>query len=250
MTIPNIIIFTTGASGSSVLAGLLASQGFWLGHETAKLQFDTYENAQLVDLNIQILRKAGYSRRDANDLPPPDVQRIEALIKTEDLGPYTAFVKECENHRPWLWKDPRLAYTMHFWRHIVDVKSVKFVVITREFDQAYAGLIHSRRVYMSPKQYKLINDNYIKSIDLFFKKVGTRSSVSLTFEDLILSPQRMIQQMNEALETSLSVETLERVYKGKLYKKRYHHFDYFRALGKFIIKMAIGDVQRFPRREV
>lgn len=247
---PNIIIFTTGASGSSVLAGLLGSQGFWLGHQTAKLQFDTYENAELVDLNVQILRKSGYPRRDANDLPPPDVRRIEDLIKTEDLGPYRAFVKECENHRPWLWKDPRLAYTIYFWRHIVDVKSVKFVVITREFDQAYAGLIHSRKVYMSPKQYKQINDNYIKAIDLFFEKMGTRSTVSLTFEDLILFPQRMMQLMNEALETSLSVEALERVYKGKLYKRRYHRVDYFRALGKFIIKKAIGDVERFPRRGV
>ncbi len=121
MKIDNLVILTTGSSGSSVLAGLIARQGYWIGRKTAHLHFNTYENADLVALNIALLRKAGYLRRDANDLPPPDVSRLEALRDTEDLATYRAFVEECERHRPWLWKDPRLAYTIHFWHHIVDM---------------------------------------------------------------------------------------------------------------------------------
>lgn len=109
----NLVILTTGSSGSSVLAGLIAREGYWVGHKTAHLHFNTFENAGLVNLNITLLRKSGYPGRDANDLPPPDVSRLEALRDTEDLAPYRAFVEECERHRPWLWKDPRLAYTIH-----------------------------------------------------------------------------------------------------------------------------------------
>lgn len=68
---PSVIILTTGSSGSSVLASVIAREGFWLGTKTAILDFNIYENAELVKLNISLLRKAGYRRRDANDLPPP-----------------------------------------------------------------------------------------------------------------------------------------------------------------------------------
>lgn len=244
----NIVVLTTGSSGSSVLAGLIARQGFWLGRKTARLEFDTYENAQLVDLNIALLRKAGYRRRDANDLPPPDVNCLEALHDTEDVSPYRAFVDECEAQRPWLWKDPRLAYTIHFWRHIVDLHDAKYILITREFRQAYAGLIHSRKVYMSPKQYMQINTNYLEAIGLYIVKMGSIDMLKMTFEQLIVTPEATLERVNEFLGTTLSVEDLEAVYKGPLYCKRYRLWDYVTALARFQIKKMVGDVERFPRK--
>ncbi len=244
---PNVIILTTGSSGSSVLAGLIAREGFWIGGKTAHLDFNTYENAELVELNISLLRHAGYPRRDANDLPPPDVNRLEALCETQDIGPYRDFVEECHSRQPWLWKDPRLAYTLHFWRHIADLRNVKYILITREFRQAYAGLIHSRKVYMSPEQYEEINLNYLKSIDLFVKQMDGVDMLKLTFEQLIIEPEATLRKINAHLGTSVSLESLKTVYRGTLYRKRYRPWDYVTALAKFHIKKMLGDVVRFPR---
>jgi hypothetical protein len=65
----NIVILTTGSSGSSVRAGIIATQGYWLEYKTKKLDFDTYENARLVNLNMYLLRASGLKRRDCNDFP-------------------------------------------------------------------------------------------------------------------------------------------------------------------------------------
>ncbi len=65
-----------------------------------QLDFNTYENAQLVNLNILLLRKAGYRRRDANDLPPSDVNRLEAILQTQDRKPYCIFFDQCKKRQP------------------------------------------------------------------------------------------------------------------------------------------------------
>jgi hypothetical protein len=44
----NVIILTSGLSGSSVLAGLIANAGYWVGDETFKKDdYDTFENREL-----------------------------------------------------------------------------------------------------------------------------------------------------------------------------------------------------------
>ncbi|MGQ9750712.1 hypothetical protein [Desulfosoma sp.] len=96
----DVIILTTGSSGSSVLAGTLAAKGFWVGRETKKLNFDTYENARLVDLNVEILKAAGFQRYDCNDLPPPEVARIRSLAKSPLASVCKDFMAECDAHRP------------------------------------------------------------------------------------------------------------------------------------------------------
>lgn len=153
------------------------------------------------------------------------MNRLEALVQTEDLEPYKIFVDECRKRQPWLWKDPRLAYTIHFWRHIEDLNNVKYILITREFRQAYAGCIHSRKGYMSPRDYIEIKSNYIKSTDLFIKKMGNIDLIKLTFEQLILMPETTLDRINRHLGTSLSLEALKGLYRGALYLQRYRVWD-------------------------
>ena len=49
----NVIILTSGMSGSSVLANLISQAGYWLGDETSKAPFETYENKELIDLRVR-----------------------------------------------------------------------------------------------------------------------------------------------------------------------------------------------------
>jgi hypothetical protein len=243
----NVIVLTTGSSGSSVLTGVIAGQGYWLGHRTKKLQFDTYENFDLVDLNIDILRKSGFDRHDCNDLPPPSIDNIKRLENTVDVSPYLKFVEECDKRRPWLWKDPRLSFTIHFWARITDLKNCKFILIDREPDQSYAGLILSRKVPMSFLEHSCMNNNYIKSCELFFRENGI-SCLACKFEDIVVSPNRWIENVNAFLGTQIEMQDIKSVYKGKMYKKRYSRLDFLRARIMYIIRRYLTkDYITFPR---
>ncbi len=242
----NIIIFTTGSSGSSVLAGLMGKK-YWLGDETKKLKFDTYENAELVDLNIKLLNEIKYGRRDCNDIPPPSVDSIVNLYDSVDLTEYKAFVDKSMNHFPWLWKDPRLSYTIHFWSRLLPVEEFKYIFIDRDPRQSYAGLILNRKIPMSFGEQVKMNNNYKKSVDVFMEKHAL-GMMTCTFEEMILNPRLFFQRLNTFVDCDFDISDLLSVYKGELHKKRYSNTDYLKArINYFIHHYVIRDQIRFPR---
>lgn len=248
--LPNLIIFTTGSSGSSVLAGVIARQGYWLGEATKQLTFDTFENSELVDLNITLLKKSGFRRRDCNDLPPPNIKSLREVSVTLDLEPFRKFLKKCEMHRPWLWKDPRLAFTIHFWAEIHDFTDAKIIFIRRDPRQSYGGLILSRKTPISYKEYTAINNNYENSFLEFVKSKNVNHVLTLTFEDLLLHPLVVLENINNYLGVNISIADLKAVYKGKLGRLRYSFLDYLNARVQYLVyRYILNDYVRFPHRK-
>ena len=67
---PNVIILTSGISGSSVLTGLISRAGYWLGDVTHKKEYDTYENQELIDLDLQLFKQSEYTGTMPWSSPP------------------------------------------------------------------------------------------------------------------------------------------------------------------------------------
>lgn len=244
---PNVIILTGGLSGSSVLAGLIARAGYWLGNETKKVAYDTFENDRLVDLDMEILRTAGYLWEDTADIPPPSIERIEEDAVKTDLTPFREFISECDAHKPWLWKDPRLCYTIFFWKKLIDLQSSRFILIKRDLKQTWTGMILRGKMPIPYDKLRVIQDNCVASSEKFLRQ-GAVNCHTLTFEELLLNPAQEIERINRYLDIALDVADLEAIYNGTLHKKRWTGFDFVKAhlnfLGhKFLLKRTI----QFPR---
>src|SRR5437588_12340988 len=112
---PNVIILTSGITGSSVLSGFLAQSGYWAGDATHKKQneYDTFENTELIRLNLEILKQSGYTGDYISEFSTDAIARIACLHGAIDDSPYRRFLQECDQHRPWVWKDPRLWLTIY-----------------------------------------------------------------------------------------------------------------------------------------
>ena len=245
----NVLILTTGSSGSSVLAGIIATQGYWTGNETKKLNFDTFENAELVDLNMEILAASSFKRHDCNDLPQPSIKAIKQLTTHIDLKPFNNFIEKCSRHQPWLWKDPRLSFTIHFWAQIMEINSYKYILMDRDPIQSYTGLILNRKVPMSFTEQSRINQNYIKSCKLFFQDQDKDLPYfRCTFEDLIINPVNLLQRLNTFLDTNMDLQNVKSVYRGDLYYKRYSKLDFLKAKAQYAYwRYFIKDFVTFPR---
>ena len=112
---PNVIILTSGISGSSVLTGLISRAGYWTGDITHKKEYDTYENQELIDLDLRLFKQSGYTGNYAMEFSSAAIEQIRALNGTIDDHPFREFLQKCEAHQPWIWKDPRLWMTIRFW---------------------------------------------------------------------------------------------------------------------------------------
>lgn len=245
----NIVVLTAGHSGSSVLCSLIARQGCWLGDEPSSMHRDyrTFENPELVRLNGEILRESGYQWENIADIPPPSVERIRELVNTMDLTPYKAFLNECDDHQPWLWKNPRLCYTIHFWGQLADLSSCRFIILRREPLQAWTGTI-LKTMYMLPYgALRTIERNAFDSIRLFIEQYAP-SVLEVLFEDLIVRPDSTIRQLNDFLGASLTVEQFDAIYRGSLYRKRWNKRQQLKAMLKYTtVRHLFGKRIRFPR---
>lgn len=217
---PNVIILTAGLTGSSVIAGLLAGAGYWVGAETVeKPDYDTFENRDLVALNDRILAHAGHHERFDRVFQP---EFIDALVRrTADVAtePYRYFIDTCDVHRPWLWKDPRLWLTIRFWAGLIDLKQVRVIIVSRQQSQAWVS--HMLRRQIQTPRYCLEYIGGIRASSIAFVKQYDVPYIDIVYEQILLAPEETIQRIGNFLDIELTMDDLHRNFRGRLY--RMHH---------------------------
>jgi len=216
----NVIILTSGLSGSSVLTGLIARAGYWPGETTFRKQhyeiYETYENQRLIDLNRQLFQGAGYTGNYQVEFSAPAMQEIAALEGKIDCREYRSFLQECDAHRPWIWKDPRLWLTIRFWKKFLDYSHCQFLLLTRGAMQSWVSATLRRQI-MTYRYSKTYEGEIRQSITEFLD--GERLPyLHVEYERLICRPDDTIAELNHYLGTELKVVDLSKVYHKPLYR--------------------------------
>jgi len=232
---PNVIILTSGLSGSSVLTGLISRAGYWTGESTHKKDsdsyggYDTYENQELIKLDLELFRQANYTGNYTQEFSAEAIARITALAKTIDDRPYREFLETCNQHRPWIWKDPRLWLTIGFWRNFLNLDDCRFLLLTRSLTHSWVSSTLRRHIrsYGSMKRYELaIRDSITGFLD-----ANGLPYLNVTFENLVVRPDQTIGELNAHLGTELSVKDLAAIYTKPLYTApRSSAVDYAKAV--------------------
>lgn len=243
----NIIILTHGWTGSSVFAALLARAGLWLGAETVqKSDYDTHENADLVNLNRRLLAQLAPGIDHEHHFSPADVEQIAQRSARMDVEPLRHFLASCDSHGAWLWKDPRLTWTMRVWNQVIPPGSVRYLILTRETKQAWVSS-NLRRHVQSMRFTREYNDG-ITASNLRFVQQSGRPHVVLSFEDLLLRPQLTLDRLNETFSTRLDLQDLQAVCRQPLYRKSRNLRDF--ALASLIYLKNFNERDGRGRRAV
>ena len=214
---PNVIILTSGLSGSSVLTGLIAGAGYWTGDLTHKKpQYDTFENEELIELDLRLLRDAGYVGNYLIEFSQQAVDAVHAYYGRADHHAYQVFAKKCERHCPWIWKDPRLWLTIRFWKNFIPLKNCRFILLTRDPMQTWVSQTLRRQI--TTYRYSRSYEQSIQASVLQFFQENSLPYLRVRYENLIVRPAETIRGLNDFLSTNLTVEDLNAVYHKPLYK--------------------------------
>ena len=213
----NVIIMTSGLSGSSVLTGLIARAGYWTGYSTFKKQeYETHENQELIDLNLRLFREAGYTGNYLLEFSAPVIRRIAGLYSEIDCGVYRSLVDRCDEHQPWIWKDPRLWLTIRFWKNVLHLEKCGFILLTRGPMQSWISSTLRRQI--TTYRYSRDYEERIRQSIVDFLEENRLPYLHLDYEQLIQQPAAAIERLNLHLATDLTVEDLKAVYHKPLYK--------------------------------
>ena len=216
----NVVILTAGLAGSSVLTSLLVRGGYWSGKSTFKKRdYDTWENDELIAVNNRIIESANLSGDWTMEFDEAYIEEVQQGFDDRLLQRMEKFVESCEQHNPWVWKDPRLWLTIRHWHDLLDAERTVFVVIRRDPLQAWISATLRRQIQTI---------DYLKAYDAgihdtIFRYLDEKNwrYVDVLYEDLMCQPATVIGQLNKLVGTSLTVDDLAAVFKGTLYRKQY-----------------------------
>ena len=215
---PNIIVLTHGWTGSSVFSALFGEAGYWLGSETVlKPDYNTFENADLVGLNRRLFEALMPNFDHGQRFDYEEVMQIESRAAALDLSPWREFAARCNEHSPWLWKDPRLTWSIRVWAQLLDLRNTAFLVLTRDHTQAWIST-NIRRYIQSHRFTREYNQATTQSNLRFLQDRGL-PYVEASFEDLLLAPEKTLEKLNGLVGTALTMEHLRKVCQEPLGRK-------------------------------
>ena len=220
----NVIILTTGISGSSVITGFLAESGFWAGDDTVYKdnltgKYETYENKKLVDLNDLLVKEAGVEFEGKARYEPNARDRLNDLYTEIDTTPYNKFLEECNSHSPWIWKDPRLFLTIGFWRNCLDLTNTKVIVLHRNSYELWKSLTIKRIIY----SYRFLKNTEDKTRQelLNYLELNNFSYISLEYDQFTSDLVSSIKKLNEFIGMNLKKENWDKIFKSTSKYSRY-----------------------------
>ena len=214
----NVIILTSGLSGSSLLTGFIARGGYWTGDATfSKPDYETFENQELIDLNKRLFREGQFTGNYAFEFSAEALERIAGLFPRIDCSAYRSFLKRCDDRQPWIWKDPRLWMTIRFWKNLLDLDRCVFVLLTRDQTQAWISSLLRRQIWTY--RYARNYENSINRSLVQFLQDNRLPYLHVKYEDLIEKPEDAIDRLNSHLDSTLTINDLQGTYKGILYKR-------------------------------
>lgn len=224
----NVIVLTHGWTGSSIFSALLGEAGYWVGGETmAKPDYDTFENAGLVALNNRLLRELAPTLNHEHQFSDRDVQQIASRAPSMDTQSYRGFIAECNQNRPWLWKDPRLTWTIRVWADMLDLEQTAFLVLTRDPVQAWISA--NLRRHVQSYDFTRAYNGGITRANLRFLQERRLTHLQLSFEDLLLEPRATLAKLNAFFGLGLSLAQLHTVCRLPLHRKSRNWKDFIVA---------------------
>jgi len=212
----NVIILTTGISGSSVITGFLSKSGLWAGDDTVFKdnltgKYETFENKKLVDLNDSLLKEAGVEFEGKARYDASSRDKLNDIYSEIDTEKYNNFIKECNLHSPWIWKDPRLFLTIGFWINSLDLSNTKVVVLHRNSYELWKSLTIKRIIYSF--RYLKNSEDKTRHELLNYLESNNFSYISLEYDQFTRDPIRSIHKLNEFIGTNLKKENWDEIYK-------------------------------------
>ena len=213
----NIVILTTGLSGSSVLAGLFKRAGYWSGNKTVVKNnttgnYDTFESEDFVKLNSKLCELAGYEFTSCSWYQSADREIFEKLSSNIDSTSFNDFLSDNQQKSPWVFKDPKCWLTIGYWAHFIDKENTKFIILCRNIFGLWLSQVYKRIIY----DFKFLSKSESQAkqdLARFLEKNGFEF-IEVNYETLVKNTEKEVLRINTFAHSEISISDWNSIYKS------------------------------------
>jgi len=132
-------------SGTSLAASIFAKQGYFVvedaGVELERPDINNrtgyWEARHLIEANVEVLRAVGYADHNTWLFSPISDAQRDAILKLEPAPEHRKFFEKYCARQPWMWKDPRLCYTLAYWWPLISSQFSKVLLVRRDPEEIW-----------------------------------------------------------------------------------------------------------------
>lgn len=141
----NIIVVGTPRSGTSLAASIFARLGHFVADdESAQLRGPDHFNPAgyweaepLIEANVSLFRRVGFKHHNTWMFDPISDEQAGRIAALPPADEHRELVARYEKNRPWVWKDPRLCYTLGYWWPLVNPETTAVLFVRRDPEETF-----------------------------------------------------------------------------------------------------------------
>jgi len=145
----NAIVVGMPRSGTSMVTNIFAQSGYFaVEDESSDLragdEFNPsgyWEAQDLIDANVEIFGAVGYSPHNTWLKEAITTEQAEQILQLTPTEKHIQLVKKYNSHKPWVWKDPRLCYTIGYWWPLLDHTNTRVIFLKRDSKEIYSSFL-------------------------------------------------------------------------------------------------------------
>ncbi|MBI1422057.1 MAG: hypothetical protein GC149_01240 [Gammaproteobacteria bacterium] len=214
----NAIIVGMPRSGTSMTAAIFARAGYFIAEDQKGQlrQGDEFnptgywEAEPLIHANAEIFQAAGFPYDNTWLYEPITSHSATRINELERSSVHKQFVSDFDQHYPWLWKDPRLCYTLGYWWPLLDRDKTRVLLLKRDPKQIYNSFLRLKWRSMSARDRKdtlqRVKD-HMKAAEFAVQKFEIPHIV-VNYSDFANNANETAQRINEFFGLNLQSQDL------------------------------------------
>ena len=212
----NVLIVGMARSGTSMTAAIFSRCGYFVAeNEENQLQkadkFNPsgyWEAEKLLKANKEILSAVGFEYDNTwfhKQITEKQVSSIDHLTTMQE---HSKLISQYNDNQPWVWKDPRLCYTLGYWWPLMDQENTCVLLLKRDSNEIFQSFLrvksswHTTIPFSKNEVFSRI-EAHISSAENTLKKYNI-PYLTIDYSDYKENPKGVAKKLNQYFSTSLS----------------------------------------------
>ncbi|WP_179957720.1 sulfotransferase [Exilibacterium tricleocarpae] len=233
----NAIIVGVARSGTSMTSSIFTKKGYFVTEdENEDLRpADAYnpggywESETLIQENAKLFSAVGFPHDNTWMYDPISPAQADSIAALEPTDAHRNFVASYNKNSPWVWKDPRLCYTLGFWWPLLNPDSTAVILLKRDPEAIYQSFVrvkwreqteaHRQETYERIRRHLAQAEKTVTAMNV--------PHIVVQYEDFKTQPERVLAEINQLFELDLRLQDLT-------YNDSYNHHSAIGRLGTAI----------------
>lgn len=226
----NVLIVGMPRSGTSMTASIFTRNNYFVaddknndlraGDEANPSGY--WEAKPLIQSNTEIFSKVGFMYDNTWLFEPiSEKQRLE-ILTVKPNPKHKELVEKFNQHSPWMWKDPRLCYTLGYWWPLLDPDTTRVLLLKRDKTEIYQSFLklkwRSNSHNSKTDVFNRIHD-HLKAAETAIKQCNI-PYIEINYSDYKKSPEQTALKLNDFFGLDITADDLG--YNHKLNNRSLH----------------------------